>query len=301
MALGSADVLAGQALGGRNNGSGGMSPAPAPSGGGLGGGSESYGGSGYNWQQYAQGMQRRNQDNPHYGFYAPQTAYGQNLQQQMGIYAPDMALSQIQQQQLMNQLGMVGPQRQFSANGLRQDFGFGMRGLGLDRQALGLAQNTARRGLGFTRQEEAIMRAQLANSQAQANSLAENQTWDARSDATASGAMTAPGIRHDLGEIYGNLVQTREQNQLGFDRDFLGLRQQRASYRDQLRSSRIEAQRLGLSEDQLRTSLRRGLTQLRLDSTMTVNDLMSALATGNVQQQALVRQIIEQALAATRS
>lgn len=260
----------------------------------------SYGSPEYDWAGYARGMQRRYQMNPHYGNYAPPSPYQQNVDLFTRQFAPDLANFSTQGQLLGNRMDLTLAQQALSGGQLRQQFGFDLAGLGLDRQGLGIQANAARRGLRFTRREEQIMRDQLANSQSQANSQAEGQTWNARSDATAAGAMTAPGIRHDLGQIYGNLVLTREANQLGFDRDLLGLRERRGSLRDTLRNTRLEAQRLGLREDELRAGLRNGLRQLRLDTSMSVNDILGGLSSNNAQQAALMRQILEMALRATQ-
>lgn len=286
MALGSAEQLAGQAVTYR-----------APSGGGFGGGM----GGGRTMEytpRYGRGGPSDTYGNPNAA--PPPTPYQRYLDQYTRQNAPDLQNFQTQGQLGANRLDLTLAQQALSGGGMRQQFGFDMRGLGLDRQALGLSANAARRGLGFTRQEEAIMRQQLANSQNQAQAAAGSQVWDTRSEATASGAMTAPGLRHDLAETYGNLFLTRESNQLGFDRDLLGLRERRGSLRDQLRNTRLEAQRLGLREDELRAGLRSGLRQLRLDTSLSINDILSGLSSNNASQAALYRQILEQALRASR-
>lgn len=302
MSLGSADVLASQATSGRPTGSPPLAPRNAPSayGPGYGSGTGGYGSPQYDWGGYAAGMRNRWMNNPHYGDYSQPSDYQRYLDLYTRQMAPDLANFQTQGALLGNRMDLALAQQALSGGQLRQQFGFDMQGLGLDRQGLGIQSNAARRGLRMTRREEAIMRDQLANSQAQANAQAEGQTWNARSDATAAGAMTAPGIRHDLGQIYGNLVLTREANQLGFDRDLLGLRERRGSLRDQLRNTRLEAQRLGLREDELRAGLRSGLRQLRLDTSMSINDILGGLSSNNASQAALMRQILEMALRAAQ-
>lgn len=199
---------------------------------------------------------------------------------------PPSGMSQAQLDFIMSRYGA-------NTGDLRQDFGDSMQGLGLDRQGLGISRGAAQRGIRNTRQEERIARGLYNNSQLQANSDAGQEVRAARSESTASGAMSAPGIRNDLGNIYGNLVFQRERNTLGFQRDLLGIREQRSSYRDQLRNLSLESQRLGLREDDYRQALRRGLRDLRLDTTISVNDLLGSLNSQNAQNAQVSQQILQ--------
>lgn len=213
-----------------------------------------------------------------------------------GQYAPDFQNFQTQGRLLRNQYDMLMGNFGADRGDLRQQYGLDMAGLGLDRQGLGISSDAARRGIRNTRAEERIARQLLANAQGQANSDAGNAVVRSDSEAIANGGFSAPGMRFNRGEIYGNLVMERERNQLGFDRDLLGIREQRASHRDTLRNIGLEAQRLGLREDELQMGLRTGLRNLRLDTSMSVNDIMSALSSNNAQRAALARQILQSAL-----
>jgi hypothetical protein len=233
-------------------------------------------------------------------FYERAPAIDRTLGVYASQYAPDMAHLDFQAQLARNQIGMVRGQGRLGAQDLRSQFGLDMQGVGLDRQGIGIGRDAANRRIRNTRQEERIARGLFRNSQLQANSDAGQEVRGARSESTASGAMSAPGIRNDMANIYGNLVFQRERNQLGFQRDLLGIREERNTQRDTLRNLDLEAQRLGLRSDELRMGLRTGLRNLRLDTTMSVSDLLGSLSSNNQQRAALARQILDQALAAAR-
>jgi hypothetical protein len=219
-------------------------------------------------------------------FYERAPAIDRTLGVYASQYAPDMAHLDFQAQLARNQIGMVRGQGRLGAQDLRSQFGLDMQGVGLDRQGIGIGRDAANR--------------RIRNTQLQANSDAGQEVRGARSESTASGAMSAPGIRNDMANIYGNLVFQRERNQLGFQRDLLGIREERNTQRDTLRNLDLEAQRLGLRSDELRMGLRTGLRNLRLDTTMSVSDLLGSLSSNNQQRAALARQILDQALAAAR-
>lgn len=197
-----------------------------------------------------------------------------------------------------NQYNMIGAMGRYNRGNLQDNFGLDMRGVGLDRRDLAIDSSAAGRQVRNTVEQERLARAMLGNSQQAANQQAREQTQTARSEATAAGAFTAPGIKRDLTNIYANLSLGRQRNEYGFQQDLLGIRENRASARDRQRSIAIESQRLGLTEDRLRNQLKQGLEGSRLDQFMSVNDLFDSLMSGNQEQQALARQIIDQIMGA---
>lgn len=304
MALGSVGVLTDQALGGGSYGD-----SHRESSGGYTGPSANDPNAWWNTGQIgAVRRQTRNPDNWSGSYTAPQyrpTPQSQSaLQNYLNIYGGAQAPTL---QGLTNQLGlqqnqfdMIGPNQQLQRQFLLDDHSLALRGLGLDQQDL----NTQRRGIGrdlrFSRREEEIARQMLANTQAQTNQGALEQTQAARNEAVAGGSMLAPGINTDLTNIYGNLVLDRQANQLGFDRDLLGIRQQRGHLRDQRRQLDTQAQRLGLTRDQLQNSLQQGLTNLRLDGVMNMSDLLMAMNDTTSRRGQLANDIFMQALQAAQ-
>lgn len=242
---------------------------------------------------YSQGMADRWAQNPQYGAYNTPRSPMSNL---FGQYAPDFTNFSTQMQLGQNQYDLLMGGYGADRGDLRDQYGLAMQGLGLDRGALGVDRGAANRGIRNTRQEERIARALLANSQQQLTADAGNAVTRTQSEATASGAFSAPGMRHDMAETYGNLVMGKERNQLGFQRDLLGIREQRNQHRDALQNLDIQSQRLGLQSDELQQQLRTGLRGLRLDTAMSTNDILAGLSSTNAQRAALSRQIFQMAI-----
>lgn len=121
----------------------------------------------------------------------------------------------------------------------------------------------------------------------------------ADSDATARGAMHAPGIKRTRIELYNNLL-----NQLGLidtaeERDTLTTRESQQQARDRAQSLGLLGQQYGLDADAVRNGLDQGLTQLGLDQLVTTSTLLDKINSTNIAEQELAMSLIQQALAAT--
>lgn len=218
------------------------------------------------------------------------------MNQIMSMFGPDQAGLRNQGQGIMDQIGLTQQRTGTNADFLRQNYGLDLRSLGLDQASLGIDRQGANRAYQSTFEQERIARALAAN---QAKALGQQYTegtQSAQSEATAAGAFSAPGIRTGMKNLFANLGIGVQKNDLGLQSDLLGIRNTRASAQDQQRQLDVQSQRLGLNRDQLSAQLQQGLTNNGLDGLMSVNDLMGALSSNNMQQAAIARQILDQLL-----
>lgn len=209
------------------------------------------------------------------------------------IYGPQDQGLQNQQQALLNQLGITNAQYDTQSGYLNTNYGLDQRSLGLDRQGLGIDRAAIARQLADTIQQEEIIRGLDANSRKALGLQYDQDQRQERSDATARGAFTTPGTRQNLKDLFGGLMLGNERLDLGFKSDMLDLRSRRAGLRDQRKQVDLQAQRYGLSGDQLRSQLNQALGQLGLDRLTSVNDIFDSLNSGNSQRAALAQQMLE--------
>lgn len=209
------------------------------------------------------------------------------------IYGPQQQAQQQQQQGLLNQLALQNAGYTTDRGALQTNYGLDQRGLGLDRQQLGIDRGAAARALANTIEQERLARAMTGNQKKTLGLGYEKDTRGERSDATARGALTTPGTRTNLKDMYGNFLLGNERLDLGLESDLLGIREQRNQARDRQKALDLESKRLGLNSDQLSSQLDQALDQLGLGNLMSTNDIFSALSSGNAQQAGLARQIME--------
>lgn len=218
------------------------------------------------------------------------------MNQIMGMFGPEQAGLRQQGQGIMDQIGMTQLRTGTNVDFLRQNYGLDTRALGLDRSQLGIEQGAAGRQHKNTFEQERLAKAMTENQRRMLGQQYTEGVQGAKSEATAAGGFSAPGLRTGLTNLFGNLGLGVQRADLGLESDLLGIRETRASAKDRQRSLGVEAQRLGLRADQLQSQLSQGITNLNLDSVMSVNDLFSALGSNNMQQQAMARQIMDQIL-----
>jgi hypothetical protein len=130
------------------------------------------------------------------------------------------------------------------------------------------------------------------------------------SEATVRGSLQAPGTREAMQDIYRDLYNTigridvgREGARIGNERSVsglgveeAGLKEDRAQTRDRQAKLNLEAQRLGISGEQLRNNLNKGLEKLGIDYAMNVNDVITAMNSTSAEERAKGEQIYRMAL-----
>lgn len=270
--------------------------------------------------------------NKAYGFYEGSFAPQQELESQ---------LSGINRQRLGAKQGYQDQQGGF----LQSNYDLGLRGVGVDQAELGSNrafqqefQDSLNRGFDI---QEAFMRGMHA-SQGRTFDL-RGQNLDAmlgfdvgdirrqfsrdfrsaRSDATARGAMTAPGTEQTFGDLRtqkgedirrrkstyrtetGLLGEERTQEGFGFTKDIglLGEDRTRSDIdnRKVMRGFDFMEQRYGIQKDKLKLDLDRGLAQLGFDKNLTALDIAEASVSDHHGARQWAQKIMEAAMAAAQS
>lgn len=83
----------------------------------------------------------------------------------------------------------------------------------------------------------------------------------------------------------------------GYQREQLGYAEQQAQLRDNAAQLDLRAKDMGITATEYRQRLDNGLARLNLQNVMTVDQLMSAITSGDFQKQQIAEQIIRQAAA----
>jgi hypothetical protein len=192
-------------------------------------------------------------------------------------------------------------------NRLQSNFNLGSRELDLQNQSLGFdrERNELRRqGIGFDRGDIGAQRGfnqrNLDMSLMDALAQGVRRTRSNNSEATGRGAWFAPmrGIRND--DIRFDTQMAGDQARLGFDKSnqALNLREQNLGLDEKSidianRELDAQAQKIGLSRDQLRATLDQGIAQLGLQGQISTNQLMNGLASGDLQHAQLIQGILQ--------
>lgn len=188
--------------------------------------------------------------------------------------------------------------------------------LALDRQNVGID----RRGVDVTRDYLNKMRGYAGDTLGQqlydAMRQGVYQTVQNNSQATANGAWFAPMRQFENANIYGDTLNAGNQARTGYaktiagyDRDSanadldmarLDVREKGISNDEQRvaianKQLDIQAAKLGLTGEQMRLALDKGLQNLGMSNAMTVNQIMSGLASNNAQVQQLAMNMMMQA------
>lgn len=214
-------------------------------------------------------------------------------------------------------LGMRGIGLDQQNLGYQRDFNnLKMSDLQLDRQGVGID----RRGIDVTRDYTTKMRGYAGDTLGQQLYDAMRQgvyrTVQNNSQATGNGAWYAPMRQFENANIYGDTLNAGNQARTGyakqiagFDRDManadldtqrldlkergIGNDEQRVQIAN--RQLDIQASKLGLSADQMRLALEKGLQNLGMSNAMSVNQIMSGLASNNAQIQQMAMNAMYQA------
>ena len=217
-------------------------------------------------------------------------------------------------------LGMAGNQLDYANLGTERDLNnLKMSDLALQRQGIGID----RQGIGVTQDYTNKMRGYAGDTLSQQLYDALRQgvyrTVQNNSQATGNGAWFSPMRQFENANIYGDTMNAGNQARTGyakqvagFDRDDANARldMQRLDVKEQgvgndeqrvqiaNRQLDIQAQRLGLNAEQMRLALDKGLQNLGMSNAMSVNQIMSAMASNNAQVQQMAFNAMSQALLA---
>lgn len=250
-----------------------------------------------------------------------------------------------QRTQFQNQIGLLQGNQALQSRLLNEDYstslarlGLQGEGIGIDKEAigreiayysnlLGLSEEDFKRTsgtldtLGTLASEALALQLQgIGVDETSAKQLADVNTRQVLSDATARGAVPAPGTQQAFTDIQNQLVNqleafginrkesergfrelmtnlTERKGQLGtdFQRETLGLKNKQQQARDAEKQLGLRAKDLGLQKDQLRTALQQGLAKLNLDTVISIDELMGAIVGGDFKQQQIAEDIIRQA------
>jgi hypothetical protein len=212
------------------------------------------------------------------------------------LFGPQMAQNDVTTNSLLEQIGFAGANQQRRTGYLNEDFASGNQRLDVQRDALGVDRGANQRNLGYLDQLEGfanrLLGVQTQDAWAQAG-MAQRQ---AKSSATARGAMNSPGIGRTMEDITGQLDRTGQSNQLGFDRELANINNQRSQTKDQAATLDLRARELGLDRADLQRSLDRGIEQLNLDTFLSTNDLLDAMASNDINRRMIAEEIFRNAM-----
>lgn len=211
----------------------------------------------------------------------PQTGYGTALDYYTAQSAVPSATIALQQSQARTGAGFATAGQQLQRDALHQDYGIQTSKLGNAVGGVDVAKKLAAELLG-------LQNAGFDIDSLEANQRAATQDRGLRSDATARGAYTTPGLKSDLGDVQSNLANT--QGRIGLSRKEADLR-----YRQTQDELDRRAKDLGLDRKAYDAQLQQGLAKLNLDGIITASDLAAAITSGDFQQQQIAESIIRQA------
>lgn len=217
----------------------------------------------------------------------------QEMNKQM---APQLAMSDQYRGDLLSQVGLLEASRGQQTGYMQQDYNTGLARLGLSEQQLGISRDQLTRqgtnldafrrlageGYGLTEQGLNLQRGQ--------------QERGIVSSATSAGAIGSPGLGQGLRDIAAQFGLGMDELSLRERGDTLQYNQSKANIADSNKQLDIQAQQIGLSRDQLKTELERGMERLGLSTTMSVADLMSKFNSSNIQDQVVAMQVYNAAI-----
>lgn len=220
-------------------------------------------------------------------------------------------------QQNLNQ-GIAYNQPQFLQNQLQQNAGYrnlqyGQAGYGNDQAGLNLGYQSDSRDLALQQGQNGIdLRAaqrqpQLIDqllgldnqdyglSRADAGLAAQKDYSAMMSDATARGATASSGRREQQKFIYDNLANQMGHIDVSQGKNTLNAGESKAQAQDRIDALNMTAGRLGMKGDELKSMLGNQLTKLGLQHTMSVDDILDGISSGDLQSKQLMLNLISQA------
>lgn len=209
---------------------------------------------------------------------------------------PQLDLYDLQNQQLARQMAGQGALRGLDEQSLRAQYGFGQQDLALNRQGIGIDQAYLGQLSGFNQRDYDLALQLLGLDTKEARAQAGIQKRGMFSDATARGAVTAPGLRRGLTDLKHSLARQlqgidvrRGQAKLGFEREGA-----RIGHEGQ--GLGLAAQRLGVDEGRLASTFNLGLQRLGLEGVIDAATLFDSISSNNMQKAAAANNILSEAM-----
>jgi hypothetical protein len=228
-------------------------------------------------------------------------AWFSQWQQQVGN--PSQMLEQAQWNQLQGQIGLTGMQSDLASQIQNQQAGWQLQGFGLDQQSQAVQQGALSRQMSLLPQQYGLqqqgfdIQGQQLGVQGQRLDEQQKESWQnaaqsqrgLKSSATAAGTWNMPGTSQGYADIkqglqnaltnigFGRQDLSLNQQQLGLNRQGAALtfKEQQAAQQDSQKMLGIQAQRLGLSEDEVRGRLQNALNQIGIGSQISVDQLLA--------------------------
>jgi hypothetical protein len=203
----------------------------------------------------------------------------QSLQQ---LYGPQEALSGALGQQQIDALTGQTMLGQASLNqsilGQRQEAMYGQEDIDLQNQALGIQQGALQRQLGLVPQQYGLQQQQFGLQEQGIQAGAAQQMSNLNQQLGASGAYVNPGSNTQRGYITSN--EQRAMQGVGLERQQAALsnKEQMAQLQDSQKQLDLQAQRLGISSQELKSRLDNALAQLGLQGKINSMQLMGETA-----------------------
>lgn len=227
-----------------------------------------------------------------------------------GIYGPDLALNQQQSGNLAGQLGTTQAGYDLAVGAAQQGAAADLAKVNLGPQYDAIERAGNLRQMGVLDQQGNLAYRMLG-SQFQGFDLQKLQSWQdaakhqhaAMSDATARGAVTGRGIKRTFGDIQHDLA-----NQLtGIDinkyqatnqaqSQQLTRNEQKAQLEDRNKTLDIKAKEYGIDRSKIQANLEQGLARLGIENSVTVNQILDALNSNDVQRMGIAHQIFNDAM-----
>lgn len=187
--------------------------------------------------------------------------------------------------------------RNYQGGLLRQDNLLNLAQLGLQRKGTAQEQAALGRQLG-----EIAQRLGLAG---QERDLTKEGSWaDAATSergvlssvAARGGAVATQGTRSNMGDIAGLLSRQLRGADLQYKGAELSASEQRAQVRDRQNALKLASSGYGISEQQLKNDLERGLQKLNIDAYVDVNSIMDKMNSTKAEDRMMAEQIIRSAM-----
>lgn len=210
-------------------------------------------------------------------------------------------------------LGLAGQNIGIDRNALNRQIGVNDQLQGLAQQLFGLDI----RGLGIQNAGLGIDRQSLAAQLVSQFRGLDNDKRNMLSEKTAMGSVGS--VMHRRGnaenqaqreDVYGQFGRDSagldlKQDQIGLDAERVGIgRQQsdiefgenKAKLQDRMKTLDTEASKLGIDRKQLEINLNQGLARLGIDRMFSMNDILDAMTSNDIERQAIAQQIFREAM-----